>query len=37
MEKFFEAVPLEAPGLACKLNHDYYRMVDAIEQEIEHA
>ena len=36
MEKFFETVPLESPGLSYKLNRDYYRMVDAVDYTIRH-
>jgi regulator of PEP synthase PpsR (kinase-PPPase family) len=36
MEKFFETVPLETPGLSFKLNRDYYRMVDAVDFTIRH-
>ena len=36
MEKFFQRVPLESPGLSYKLNRDYYRMVDAVDYTIKH-
>ncbi len=36
MERSLESVPIEVPGLACKLNRDCYLTVEAVDFAITH-